>query len=265
MANEKISQLPVASSVSGTDSTVIVSGGTNKQTLFSTIAAYIATLISNIKNSFNTVVVGVDGNDEPFVQGVETDGTTSHFKLAFDTHGNAEISGSTTLDVAARFTDDVITIGDVNDNQNSTKIVVDDANQKISFNNDVYHSLNSKKFLIEQFGGDPLFKVDGANGNIILGDPSADFNGQYISVQQTAPTIGIAIFSPNRGVTIGGSTALITVDDIGFLINLAATNGIKADGAIFPFADNAAAVAAIGAGKLYYTDVAGEYLTKMSH
>jgi hypothetical protein len=31
------------------------------------------------------------------------------------------------------------------------------------------------------------------------------------------------------------------------------------------YANNAAAVAAIGTGNLYYTDVAGEYIVKMSH
>ena len=49
------------------------------------------------------------------------------------------------------------------------------------------------------------------------------------------------------------------------IITLYADDGIKADDAIFPFADNAAAVAAIGIGKMYYTDVSGEYLLKLSH
>lgn len=48
-------------------------------------------------------------------------------------------------------------------------------------------------------------------------------------------------------------------------IILRCNNGIDADAAIPSYANNAAALAAIGAGKLYYTDVAGEYLIKMSH
>jgi len=31
------------------------------------------------------------------------------------------------------------------------------------------------------------------------------------------------------------------------------------------YANNAAALAVIGAGKLYYTDTAGEYIIKLSH
>ena len=49
------------------------------------------------------------------------------------------------------------------------------------------------------------------------------------------------------------------------IIILEASDGIDASQAIPAYADNAAALSALGAGKLYYTDVAGEYIVKMSH
>jgi hypothetical protein len=59
----------------------------------------------------------------------------------------------------------------------------------------------------------------------------------------------------------------IEVNDItaNKFIELSAAKGIKANQAISAYANNAAAVAAIGTGKMYYTDVAGEYLIKLSH
>jgi hypothetical protein len=75
------------------------------------------------------------------------------------------------------------------------------------------------------------------NGLVELGDWNGESNGTHIEIDDSS------------AMTIG----------------LYASNGISANNAIFAYANNAAAVAAIGAGKMYYTDVAGEYLIKLSH
>jgi hypothetical protein len=85
-------------------------------------------------------------------------------------------------------------------------------------------------------------KIDTANAYAFMGDANADNNGTSIIVDEGGTIVG----TPNT-------------------IVLSAAGGIKADVAIPAYTNNAAAVAAIGTGKLYYTDVAGEYIVKMSH
>lgn len=82
--------------------------------------------------------------------------------------------------------------------------------------------------------------------------------------------VGIGTDNTNGTTIIGdfagiGNNTIITIDEINQKIIFMATNGIEASGAISAYADNTAAVSAIGTGKLYYTDVAGEYLIKLSH
>jgi len=61
----------------------------------------------------------------------------------------------------------------------------------------------------------------------------------------------------------GNSGDVQTTDGAGIL--LWTSPGGMNFSAIPAFPDNATAVSAIGAGKLYYTDVAGEYIVKLSH
>lgn len=118
----------------------------------------------------------------------------------------------------------------------------------------------------------------GGGGGDILADGSVDFTGQE-TFQSGLIAGGSGIFTDTitengAGVTItttsGNDITLlalaagnVTLTSAGVII--VAPDGITAVGAIPAYANNAAAVVGIGAGKLYYTDVAGEYLVKLSH
>ncbi len=67
----------------------------------------------------------------------------------------------------------------------------------------------------------------------------------------------------NDGVKVASITA--TTNAVEGIVTIVASEGIQVANAIPSYANNAAAVIGIGAGKLYYTDVAGEYIVKMSH
>lgn len=93
---------------------------------------------------------------------------------------------------------------------------------------------------------------------------TGDGNGSalYASTTDTLATAFVAV-DFNDGAKNASIT--MTANATEGKITLISSDGIDAVGAIPAYANNAAAVVAIGAGKLYYTDVAGEYIVKMSH
>jgi hypothetical protein len=195
MANEKISDLATAGTVVGTDSTVIVSSGVNKQTLFSTILAYIQT-----------------------VTGWNLTGTTT-------------LTGASTIDIdgnTLEFSGGEVGIGGAAESNKS--LVVTGVFQSIS--------------------GDVLLSVTSIDWNI--GDNSAGLSN-------------IAGSLSDKTINMAADAVQIYIDGTANTVEFTASNGIKANNAIPAYANNAAALSAIGAGKLYYTDVAGEYMVKLSH
>jgi len=81
----------------------------------------------------------------------------------------------------------------------------------------------------------------------------------------TTDTLATASISADFNDTVKYAGIGMTANATEGKIIIIANDGIDASDAIQPYADNAAALAAIGAGKLYYTDDAGEYIVKMSH
>jgi hypothetical protein len=71
-----------------------------------------------------------------------------------------------------------------------------------------------------------------------------------------------AIVADGRAGTIDINATMGVFTSAGFTVG---GGNITAGAAIPAYANNAAAVVGIGTGKLYYTDVAGEYIVKLSH
>lgn len=92
-----------------------------------------------------------------------------------------------------------------------------------------------------------------------------DDGNSAIITAATRDDIGYVEIIANFNDAVKSSSILCSANATEGTITLYANDGIKAVDAIQAYADNTAAVAAIGTGKLYYTDVAGEYMVKLSH
>jgi len=108
---------------------------------------------------------------------------------------------------------------------------------------------------------------DAAHGRFITDTATGKYNGWHVGADyaqlefaktgEDGQASGINLTVDSSGVSI------INAGSLAFKVN---TTGSKISAPNIPaYANNTAAVAAIGAGKLYYTDVAGEYVLKLSH
>jgi len=106
-----------------------------------------------------------------------------------------------------------------------------------------------------------------AHGRFIADTATGQYNGWHVGADyaqlefaktgEDGQASGINLTVDSSGVSI------INAGSLAFKVN---TTGSKISMPNIPaYANNAAAVSAIGAGKLYYTDVAGEYVLKLSH
>lgn len=106
-----------------------------------------------------------------------------------------------------------------------------------------------------------------AHGRFITDTATGQYNGWHVGADyaqlefaktgEDGQASGINLTVDSSGVSI------INAGSLAFKVN---TTGSKISAPNIPaYANNAAAAAAIGAGKLYYTDVAGEYVLKLSH
>lgn len=106
-----------------------------------------------------------------------------------------------------------------------------------------------------------------AHGRFITDTATGQYNGWHVGADyaqlefaktgEDGQASGINLTVDSSGVSI------INAGSLAFKVN---TTGSKISAPNIPaYANNTAAVAAIGAGKLYYTDESGEYVLKLSH
>jgi len=106
-----------------------------------------------------------------------------------------------------------------------------------------------------------------AHGRFITDTATGQYNGwrvgadyaqlEFAKTGEDGQASGINLTVDSSGVSI------INAGSLAFKVN---TTGSKISAPNIPaYANNTAAVAAIGAGKLYYTDESGEYVLKLSH
>jgi len=110
-------------------------------------------------------------------------------------------------------------------------------------------------------------------GSIVEGDTSYLYLACRDSINQIIKTSSVWYYQDSTGHELKGSVQIqdgtqgagkILTSDASGNATWQTLSGASGTG-IPAYANNAAAFAALGAGKLYYTDVAGEYVLKLSH
>ncbi len=129
-----------------------------------------------------------------------------------------------------------------------------------SYNTFIGDSSNAVSTSANRSGAWGYNAIVGRDSSYVIGDTTATYVGIRTAYPQAALDVhgNVKVVDGTQGV---GKVFTSDADGNATWQTLAGASGTG----IPAYANNAAAFAAIGAGKLYYTDVAGEYVLKLSH
>jgi hypothetical protein len=189
----------------------------------------IADMFEFISDSASLIIGSNTTNPPTYALEFTASGTNSNFAILYDYSSVFELKGDNNLGY-----------------ETSIALAAKDSTQGLS--------LQSGSSTIKIYT-DSTEKV-GATANEIYAVPTAGGDSIYSFI--STGYISFPAFETLYGkglISVGSGGALTTIDDLSSL-NFSSVPA---------YADNTAAVAALGPGKLYYTDVLGEYILKVTH
>jgi hypothetical protein len=158
----------------------------------------------------------------------------------------------------------IVNIGSATLVGNGGAIIIDDNTSLQSINGKSYYSL------VNGAGLDMSYSNSGITAELTAG--AVNWNMSFLDTN-IYPNPSASYSLSNSSVDIiftkGTKTSEIVLSETSTSINhsdVIILNALKIDVSTVPaYANNAAAVAVLGAGIMYYTDVAGEYILKITH